>query len=95
MKRILSSIYYVYILRCHDDTLYTGVTNDPPRRLIDHQTGVGGKYTRAHTGVEMLYLETCATKGDALRREIIIKKLRRARKLLLIGEYQKSINSRK
>lgn len=85
----------MYILRCQDETLYTGMTNDPPRRLIDHQTGGGGKYTRAHTGVEMLYLEKCATKGDALRREIIIKKLRRTKKILLIGEFQKSINDKK
>ncbi len=76
--------YQVYILRCVDNTLYTGITNDVARRLLDHKTGKGGKYTRAHKGVKMLYVDTCKTKGDALRREMAIKKLSRTMKLALI-----------
>lgn len=76
--------YFVYILRCADDTLYTGITNDVPRRLLEHQTGKGGKYTRVHKGVEMVFVDTCKSKGDALRREIAIKKLSRSTKLALI-----------
>ena len=76
--------YFVYILRCVDDTLYTGITNDIKKRLIAHQTGKGGKYTRAHAGVAIVHTEECATKGDALRRELCIKKLSREQKQLLI-----------
>lgn len=77
--------YSVYILRCADDTLYTGITNDLPRRLLDHQSGRGGKYTRAHPGVAMVYHETAGEKGIALRREAAIKKMTRREKLLLVA----------
>lgn len=87
------SKYYAYILRCTDDTLYTGVTNDIARRLIDHQTGKGGKYTRAHPGVEIIYVEECGGRGDALRREIIIKKLHREQKLELIKKYKNNLKA--
>lgn len=66
-----------------DDTLYTGITNDVAKRLLAHQTGKGGKYTRAHTGVAIVYTEEYATKGEALRREHSIKKLSREQKQLL------------
>jgi len=55
-----------------------------------HQTGRGGMYTRAHPGVAMVYVEKCARRGEALRREIVIKKLSRAQKLALIVEYEKA-----
>lgn len=77
--------YSVYILRCADDTLYTGITNDLSRRLLDHQSGKGGKYTRAHPGVAMVYHETVGERGSALRREAAIKKMTRQQKLILIA----------
>ncbi|OGZ06102.1 MAG: hypothetical protein A2845_01655 [Candidatus Lloydbacteria bacterium RIFCSPHIGHO2_01_FULL_49_22] len=77
--------YSVYILRCVDDTLYTGITNDLPRRLLDHQSGKGGKYTRAHPGLAMVYHEMAGKRGSALRREAAIKKMTRREKLLLIA----------
>jgi len=76
--------YCVYILRCKDNTLYTGITIDPARRLREHQTGKGGNYTRVHVGVKMEHIEHVLTRGMALRREAEIKKFSRAKKLELI-----------
>ncbi len=79
--------YCVYILRCSDDTLYTGITNDLDKRLHEHNhSPSGAKYTRSRRPVELLYRETCGDRGDALRREIAIKKLSRAGKIKLIAD---------
>ena len=69
--------WWVYILRCGDGTLYTGMTDDPVR---------GAKYTRGRGPLELVYSEACGTRGDALRREAAIKRLPRAKKLRLIKE---------
>lgn len=74
----------VYILRCGDGTLYTGCTNDLPRRLAAHQNGKGAKYTRSRLPVTLAYQEKAVDKSAALRREIAIKRLRRRKKLDLI-----------
>lgn len=74
----------VYILRCGDGTLYTGCTNDLPRRLEAHRSGKGAKYTRSRPPVSLVYQEAAADKSAALRREIAIKRLRRSEKLALI-----------
>ncbi|WP_108832145.1 GIY-YIG nuclease family protein [Aedoeadaptatus coli] len=76
--------HYVYILRCADDTLYTGYTTDPARRLEEHNRGIGAKYTRARLPVDLVYVEEGADKSWGLRREAAIKKLRRKDKLELI-----------
>ncbi|WP_300749034.1 GIY-YIG nuclease family protein [uncultured Oscillibacter sp.] len=76
----------VYILRCGDGTLYTGCTNDLPRRLAAHRSGRGAKYTRSRLPVEPVYREEAADKSAALRREAAIKRLDRRKKLALIGE---------
>ena len=75
---------YVYLLQCGDGTLYCGWTNDMRVRLAAHQSGRGAKYTRAHAPVIPVYLEQCADKSAALRREHALKKLTRAQKLELI-----------
>lgn len=75
----------VYILRCGDGTLYTGCTNDLPRRLEAHQSGKGAKYTRSRPPVELVYREEAADKSAALRREIAVKRLSRREKLALIA----------
>lgn len=77
---------YVYILRCRDGTLYTGWTLDVARRLARHQAGQGGRYTRSHLPVELIYQEECPTRRDAMRREREIKRMPRQMKLALIGE---------
>ena len=60
--------YLVYILRCGDGSLYTGCTNDLPRRLRAHQSGRGAKYTRSRLPVELIYQEPAADRSAALRR---------------------------
>ena len=77
--------WYVYILRCGDGTLYTGVTDDVPRRLAAHRSGKGAKYTRGRGPLELAYQEQVPDKSAALRREYQIKRLRRQEKEKLIG----------
>ena len=74
----------VYILRCGDGTLYTGCTNDLPRRLEAHRRGRGAKYTRGRGPLKLVYQEEVSDKPAALRREIEIKRLKRAEKERLI-----------
>jgi len=78
------SDHYVYILRCADDTLYTGYTTDPERRLREHNAGTGAKYTRGRTPVEIVYREAYDSRSAAMRREYEIKQLRRSEKVGLI-----------
>jgi putative endonuclease len=70
--------WLVYILRCADDTLYCGITNDLPRRIAMHNAGTASKYTRARTPVNLVAVVEAPTKGEALRLEMAVKK--RARK---------------
>ena len=77
--------YWVYILRCVDDTLYTGSTDDVERRVGVHNAGTGAKYTRGRGPVSVVYREECADKSAALRRENAIKRLPRLKKLALCG----------
>ena len=81
-----SDRYYVYILRCSDGSLYTGITNDPGKRLKAHNAGTASKYTRARRPVEFAYIENAANKSEALKRELQIKKLSRPEKLKLISD---------
>ena len=76
--------WYVYILRCGDGSLYTGITDNIPRRLAAHQAGRGAKYTRGRGPLKLVYLEEVSDKPAALRREIEIKRLKRAEKERLI-----------
>ena len=61
-------LWYVYILRCGDGTLYTGITDDIPRRLAAHRAGKGAKYTRGRGPLELVYQERVPDKSAALRR---------------------------
>ena len=76
--------WFVYILRCGDGTLYTGVTDDVPRRLETHRSGRGAKYTRGRGPLELVYQEQAPDKSAALRREYQIKRLTRREKEKLI-----------
>lgn len=80
--------YYVYILRCADGTLYTGIAADVERRVAVHNSGKGAKYTRGRLPVKEVYREIQPDKGAALSREFAIKKLTRAQKLELIGSVE-------
>jgi len=74
----------VYILRCGDGTLYTGITNDLNHRLAEHESGHGAKYTKGRGPFQLVYQETCTGRGPALRRENEIKSFNRKSKLMLI-----------
>ena len=76
--------WYVYILRCGDGTLYTGITDDIPRRLAAHRSGKGAKYTRGRGPLAVVYREPGGDKSAALRRELEVKALSREQKLALI-----------
>lgn len=75
--------YYIYILRCVDNTFYTGYTNDLEKRIQTHNDKKGAKYTRGRTPVRLIHFETFDNKSDALKREYEIKKLSRKEKLKL------------
>lgn len=83
--------YWVYILRCADGSLYTGITDDVERRAAAHNAGKGAKYTRGRGPVAVAYRELCPDKSAALRRELEIKKLSRAEKLLLIERWEREL----
>jgi len=77
--------WYVYMLICRDETIYTGVTTDPKKRLAEHNSGVNGaKYTRSRRPVSMVYLEEVPSRSDAASREYRLKRLSRQQKLRLI-----------
>ncbi|NLY71102.1 MAG: GIY-YIG nuclease family protein [Clostridiales bacterium] len=79
---------YVYILECNDGTFYTGWTTDLGRRIEEHNSGKGSKYTRGRLPVKLVYYEVFDYKSDALRREYKIKKLSHLEKIKL-KKYQK------
>lgn len=80
---------YVYILRCSDDTLYTGWTNDLEKRIKAHSNGTGAKYTRGRGPVELVYFEEFDDKKEAMKREYEIKKYSRIKKQWLIKSSSK------
>jgi len=79
--------YFVYILKCSDDTLYTGITTDLKRRVDEHNSSdKGAKYTKLRRPVELLYSEEAEDRSSASKREYAIKKLKRSEKLELIND---------
>ena len=76
-------MYFVYILKCADDTLYTGITTDVSRRFEEHKNGTGAHYTKVRGVKKILYTEEHPDRSSAQKREAAIKKLRREEKLLL------------
>lgn len=78
--------YFVYILQCNDDTLYTGITTDIARRIDEHNNSdKGAKYTKLRRPVSLVYVEEQDNRSTASKREHFIKKLKREDKLRLIG----------
>ena len=84
MARRTTSTWFVYILRCADDSLYTGISKDVPRRLEQHNAGTAARYTRSRLPAVFVYQETQASRSLALKRELAIKALSRQEKELLI-----------
>ena len=75
--------WFVYVLKCADNTLYTGITNNFKNRLIAHQNGQGAKYTKGRGPFEIFYKEKCSSRSIATKRELEIKNLKRHQKLKL------------
>ncbi|MGZ8256206.1 MAG: GIY-YIG nuclease family protein [Gallionella sp.] len=80
--------WYCYLLRCADDTLYCGISNDLAQRISAHNDGTGAKYTRTRTPVVLVYQEQCEHRSAASKREWAIKRLSRLQKLALIASSQ-------
>lgn len=89
----MASEHLVYILKCKDETLYTGYTVDLEHRLKMHESGKGAKYTRGRGPFKIVYKELLSSKEAALRREYEIKKLQRKEKLALIQSQKGKINN--
>lgn len=77
--------WQLYILRCGDGTLYTGIAVDAQKRLAMHRKGTGAKYTRGRGPLTMVYCENCGSHSEALKREYAVKKLTHAEKERLIA----------
>ena len=81
-------MWHLYILRCGDGTLYTGITTDVEKRLDAHRAGRGAKYTRGRQPLELAYREECGTHSDALKRELAVKAMTRQEKQRIIDNQQ-------
>ncbi len=82
--------WYVYILRCSDGTLYTGIANNLDKRLRAHNDGSGARYTRSRRPVELVYRETAESRSAATVREAAIKRMSRKKKLEMIRDAARS-----
>ena len=78
---------FMYVLRCADDSLYTGYTTDIARRLATHNSGKGAKYTRARLPVRLIYQEGFASKSQAMSAEASFKRMTRDKKLAYIAQH--------
>ena len=82
--RKLNTSWFVYVLKCKDETFYTGITNDMRKRLDTHNKGVGAKYTASRRPVTLIYLEFASDRSSASKREAEIKKMKRKEKIQII-----------
>ncbi len=78
-------MYFVYLLKCSDDSIYCGITTDVDRRFQEHKDGIGSHYTKAKKAVRIIYTEEHADRSSASRREAEIKKWSREKKMELIN----------
>jgi putative endonuclease len=83
-------MFYTYMVRCKDGTLYTGYTNDVKSRIEAHNEGKGAKYTRGRLPVTLVYVESFADKSQAMKREYEIKQYPRAKKEKLIKNWKQN-----
>lgn len=80
----MEQTWKLYILRCRDGSLYTGITTDVEKRIAAHSAGKGAKYTRGRGPLQLVYFEECGDHSVALKRELEIKALPREEKMKLI-----------
>ena len=72
--------WVVYVLKCSDGSLYTGITNNLAKRILAHEQGTGAKYTKGRSPFSIIYKEHCNNRSEATKRELEIKKLSRQQK---------------
>lgn len=85
-ERVFKTMYYLYIVRCVDDTLYTGITTDLDRRIIEHnESAKGARYTKARRPVTLVYSKKCRNRVSASKQEWRIKQMTREQKNELVG----------
>ena len=77
-------VWYIYIILCSDNSLYTGITTDPERRFREHADGSGAKYFRGRKPLRIVYLEGDHTRSSAGKRELQIKKMSHSDKTALV-----------
>lgn len=77
-------MWFVYILLCEDNSLYTGISNNLEKRFLDHKNGKGGRYTRSHKPLKLIYSEELLTKSEALKRERQLKGWSREKKIRIL-----------
>ena len=82
-------MFFAYLVRCADGTLYGGYTTDLQKRLAAHNSGKGAKYTRSRMPVELVWWEECPTRQAAMSREWQVKHLTREEKLKLVAGFEK------
>ena len=82
-------MFFAYLVRCADGTLYGGYTTDLQKRLAAHNGGKGAKYTRSRLPVELVWWEECPTKESAMSREWQVKHLSREEKLKLVEDFKR------
>lgn len=85
-RKRLKEKWFLYILKCTDESLYTGITKDLERRFRMHAEGRGARYTRARRPLAMVYQEAFRSRTEALTRECAVKALPKSKKLALIGK---------
>lgn len=86
--------WFLYILRCADSSLYTGITKDLERRFKSHSEGKGARYTRTRRPLERVYEEPCRSRTEALTRECAVKALSKSKKLALIDNPRRSLENK-
>ena len=78
-------MWFVYLLLCSDKSFYTGISNNPQKRFLDHKNGKGGYYTRSHKPEKLIFQEQHSSKNQALKRERQIKGWSRSKKIKILG----------
>jgi len=82
--------WYVYLVRAANGSLYCGISDDPQRRFVAHQKGQGARYFKTSPAQALVYVEQWPDKGEALRQERLVKKLRKSAKEALVASYASS-----
>ena len=81
--------WFVYLVRAENGALYCGISDDPQRRFAQHQSGKGARFFHSSPAQALVFIEACADKGEALRREIAIKRMKKAAKEALIQAWER------